>query len=46
MSEKIKLDAFYVHEALHTARLAADFVADNLLDHPAIEQNPDWSARA
>ena len=31
--EKIELNAFYVHEALHTTHLAASFVEENLTEH-------------
>lgn len=34
------------HEAVHTASLAADFVARGLLDHPSVVLDPGLYARA
>lgn len=38
------LDKFHYHEALDRTSLITDLLESHLLDHPAIEQNPDWRA--
>lgn len=38
--------SFGCHEALCMAQLLADMVKEKLVDHPAVQQNPVWEARA
>lgn len=40
------LSPLHVHEALHTASLAADFVERHLVAHPAIEAKAEWRVLA
>lgn len=37
---------FGCHEALHMASVIINMVDENLCSHPAIEQNPEWKAKA
>lgn len=39
-------DPFLTHEALHMSSFLMRSVDDELLEHPAIQENEDWSALA
>lgn len=38
--------SFGCHEALHMASVFYDMVEDHLCEHPSIQQNPEWRAKA
>lgn len=42
----MKPGGFGCHEALHMTSVIIDMLEKHLIDHPAIELNPEWSAKA
>ena len=38
--------SFGCHEALHMASVLAEIVAQRLCDHPSIQMNQEWRAKA